>query len=145
MAPQTLVAPLVIGPDGSSAWDAGALHGRSRIEQGLQWVTAREQVPSPCSAWLVWVAMELDASNQPVRYKGLSASEILLNPAQGVGYKSVADHVNRISEAVRGQVNASRLDAAARASVSRHLMTLSGALWNDAPPSLRQALEQGRG
>ena len=145
MAPQTLVTALVIGPDGAAEFDAGALHGRSRLEHGLQWAVAREQVPEPSSAWLVWVAIELDGANQPVRFKGLSVSHVLINPVQRLGYKSLADHVNRISEAVQGRVTLARLDPAAREQVPQQLRALSSRLWQAASPEFRNAVESLHG
>jgi len=141
MAPQTLVTALVLSPDGSVELDAGALHGRSVFESQFQFVKPKTLVPNSQTAWIIWVAIELDASNQPLRYKGLSTSELLVNLQHRLGYKSLADQVNRISEAIQGQASVARLDASARRVVVEKLRQLDAKLWEHADPALRAALE----
>lgn len=140
-APQTLVATLVIGPDGSVRLDGGALHGRSELESGLQIVQKRELVGEGISCWIVWVVVELDEADKPLRYKGLSTSELFVNPDKRLGYRSLAEHVNRMSEAMRGGVNLTRLSAQERQKVKAQLMAIGAELWERSSTSLKQALE----
>ena len=44
MAPHTLVTAFTISSDGKIVADAGALHGRSELEQSVEWVQRRELV-----------------------------------------------------------------------------------------------------
>lgn len=141
VAPQTLVTALTISLDGKVTADPGALHGRSELESQIEWVTQRELVGEGASCWIVWVAVELDAANNPVRLKGASACELWVNPQARRGYKSVAESVNRMSEAMRGGVNVSRLSPQARASVKQQLIAIGRELWERSAASLRQALE----
>ena len=140
MAPQTLVAALILTPDGHAKLDAGALHGRSDLESQLTWVTQRALVAQGQSYWIVWVAIELDAVEKPVRYKGLSACEMVVNPKQQVGYKSLAEHVNRMSEAMRGGINLTKLKSESRALVQQQLIHLSQELWDHSSDLLKKAL-----
>ncbi len=140
MAPQTLVTALVIGPDGSVRVDAGALHGRSEVEGQLTWVPQRAQLDGGQPCWVVWVAVELDQANAPVRYQGLSVSEWVVNLQKRIGYKSLADQVNRLSEAMRGGVNVSRLSPDARGAVKGQLASMAPEAWERSPASLREAL-----
>ena len=141
MAPQTLVTVLTISPDGKVAADPGALHGRSELESQVEWVPRRELVGDGQSCWVVWVAVELDAANQPVRYKGVSVCELFVNAQTRRGYKNLAESVNRMAEAMRGGVDVSRLTPQTRASVKQRLVAIGRELWERSPESLRQVLE----
>ena len=141
MAPQTLVTAIVIGPDGAAKLDAGALHGRSELESRLQLVPTQAQVGHGQSCWITWVAIELDPSDKPLRYKGLSVSEVLVNLQQRLAYKSLADSVNRMSDAMQGKVNVSRLSPDHRRQVGQLLMATSQELWQRSAPALQKVFE----
>ncbi len=140
MAPQTLVTALLIGPDGQARFDAGALHGRSELESQLEFVRQRESVGAGKAVWVVWVAIELDADQRPLRYKGAAVSELLVNLEKRLGYKNLADQVNRMSEAMRGGVNLSKVSAEERALIRQHLVSLGAELLARASDSFKQAL-----
>ncbi len=140
-APHTLMIALIINPDGTVTLDPGALHGRSEIESAVNWVSSKELVSQGQSWWVVWIAAELDATNQPARYKGLSVGELVIDRQRQVGYKSVAGQVNRMSEAMRGVVSASRLSSEVRRRVKAQLISLGASLWEASPEALRRALE----
>ena len=140
MAPQTLVMALVLAPDGTVTIEPGALHGRSTIESALRFVQKREELTDAQTYWFVWVAIELDAANQPVRYKGLAASELWVDPTRRLGYKSVAESVNRMAEAMRGGVNLKRLGLKEHSAVREQLVSLSAEGWTRSSPSLKDAL-----
>ena len=141
MAPGILVAALVLSPDGQGKFDPGALHGRSELEGRLQFVGQRAAVSEGQSYWIVWVAIELDASNIPVRYCGLSVSELWVNLTQRIGYKSVAGQVNRMSEAMRGEVHLDLLAPPLRQALRQHLTSLNQAAWTSSSEALKKALE----
>ena len=140
MAPQTLVTVLVLSPDGTITIEPGALHGRSAIESSLRLVQKPDQVPDATVWWMVWVAVELDAANTPVRYKGVAVSELWVDPSRQVGCKVLAESVNRMAEAMRGGVNLKTLDAKSRALLQQQLASLSPEAWERSAPSLKEAL-----
>ncbi len=141
MAPQTLVTAFILAPDGTIRVDAGALHGRSEIERQVAMVSRQEFLEEGQPFFVVWVAIEIDAANHPVRYKGLSVCRMLIDPKQQVGYKSLSEHVNRMSEAMRGDVNISRLSPEQRRTVKQQLITLGLGLWEASDPVLTGALD----
>ena len=141
MAPQTLVTALIIDAAGHGKIDAGALHGRSEVEREVEWVGQRTLVPDAQVCWFVWIAIQLDASNTPVRYTGLSVSEVWVDPTRRLGYKSVAGHVNRMAEAMRGGVNVGALHGEAKRCVKQELVALSRVLWDQSAESLQQVLD----
>ena len=140
MAPQTLVAALILSPDGTIKVDAGALHGRSEIEQTLRMASSRGEPSSAKIYWFLWVAVELDGSNAPVRYKGIAASELFVDPATGVGYKMLTEQVNRMAEAMRGGVNLKTIGASERAAIRRYLMNFSSGVWEQSADTFKGAL-----
>ncbi len=141
MAPQTLVTVLLLRPDGRVTVEPGALHGRSELESQLTMVPKREEVGGGQPHWFVWVAVELDAANQPVRYKGLSVGEWFVNPDKRLGYKSLAEQVNRMGEAMRGGVNLAKLPPQHRPLVKQQLAAISSELWERATDAVKQSLE----
>lgn len=141
MAPQTLVTALILSPDGSLAVEPGALHGRSAIEQSVRLVTRREELgPDVQLHWCVWVAIELDGASQPVRYQGVAASELWIDPSNRLSYKVLAESVNRMAEAMRGGVNLKTMEAGSRAVIGRQLAALSCEVWDRSPEALKAAL-----
>ena len=89
--------------------------------------------------WVVWIAVEMDPANQLVRYKGVSVSEWLVNQETRVYYKSLAEAVNRMSEAMRGGVNVARLTPHARSAVKQQLISLGPELWDRTPSLIQEA------
>ncbi|MBI3319611.1 MAG: YwhD family protein [Candidatus Omnitrophica bacterium] len=141
MAPKTLVTALIITPEGGVTLEPGALHGRSELESRLHMVPKSELGEPTTSHWIVWVAMELDQAEKPFRYQGLSVCEMLVNRERRTGHKSLAEHVNRMAEALRGGVNVAKLTPQHRSLVKQQLMTMSHELWERSAEPLKAALE----
>ena len=141
MAPQTLVTALIVSPDGTATLDPGALHGRSRLEGQLRLVNKRQEVGQAESFWIAWVALELDEAKAPVRYLGISVSQLLVNHSEQLGYKSVAEQVNRMSESMRGEAKLAQLSRSQRIAVKEQLLAIGAPLWAEASDVFRKAVE----
>ncbi len=141
MAPHTLVTALVVSPDGFVKLDPGALHSRSEVESALEFVKQRELVRNGAIWWVVWVAVELDASNRPLRYHGVSVSEMVIDAPASRGYKSLAEHVNRMSEAMRGGITLGTLKPEFRPSVKEQLFAVGGPLWEASSSQFTQVFD----
>jgi len=140
MAPHTLVTALIVTPQGEVSLEPGALHGRSALESRLTMVPQRALLGEGEVFLVVWVAIELDASDNPFRYKGLTVSELFVNAKQHLAFKSLAEHVNRMSGAIRGDVNATQVSPAARRGVKAQLINMGTEVWNRSAPSFQEAL-----
>ena len=140
MAPQTLVTALIVSPDGSVKLDPGVLHGRSEMESRLEMAPQKSLVGEGQSIWVVWVAIELDQANAPLRYKGMAVSELWVNLQQRLGYKSMAEQVNRMSEAMRGGVNVARLTPQNRTAVKQKLLSVGAEVWERSAGEIKDAL-----
>ena len=139
-APGILLTALILSPDGTVVVDPGALHGRSELEQSLQIAPAFDQVTDAQVYRIVWVAVELDGTDAPVRYAGVSVSELWVDPVRKVGYKMLAEHVNRMTDAMRGGSSVHTLGAHERSLVAQQLASLSPALWERTADALKGAL-----
>ena len=140
VTPGTLLTALILAPDGTITLDPGALHGRSELEQSVQIEPAFDQVQNARVYWIIWVAVALDESDAPVRYTGVAVSEFWIDPMQKIGYKVLAEHVNRMAEALRGGINLKTLGAPERALIARTLASLDPATWERTAYALRGAL-----
>ncbi len=141
MAPNTLVTALVLSPDGDVVLDAGALHGRSAVEGPVaEWVKRREDAGHAASYWMIWVAVELDAAQQPLRYLGIAASEVLINAQDRLGYKSVAGQVNRMAEAMQGRVSLEPLSFVERQRLREELIRLDPEAWERSASLVKDTL-----
>ena len=140
VSPGTLLTALILAPDGTIVLDPGALHGRSELEQSVQMVPVFDRVSNAQVYWIVWVAIALDAPKTPVRYTGVAVSELWVDPLQKIGYKVLAEHVNRMTEALRGGLNLKTLGAPERALIARQLASLGPAIWERTADVLKGAL-----
>ena len=140
MAPGILVMPLLLAPDGKVTVEPGALHGRSGIETQLERAASRDALKRVQRYWFIWVAVELDAKSNPVRYKGLSASEFFVDPLTKHSYKALAEQVNRISEAIGGHANLKTIEPAGKSAIREELVRLSRSVWDAATPTVKDAL-----
>ena len=139
MGPDICMTALLVSPDGGASLEPGALHGRSRVEEGIRFVPQRDELGGGAQLhWLIWLAIELDG-DRPVRYIGASASELWIDPERKIGWKVLATQVNGMSSALRGTVSLAGIGAREKAIAARQLMALSGDAW-DASPDLKAAL-----
>ena len=140
LAPQLLVTALVLSPAGELTVDAGALHGRSAVESQLRLATTRDALKTPQLYWLIWVAVALDAANSPQRYKGIAASELWVDPASQSAYKVLAEHVNRIADAMLGRVTLKTLGPKEKTLIRRQLAALDAQAWERSDAAFKDAL-----
>lgn len=125
--------------DGDRAWfDEAALHGRTALEQSVRWAKSPDEVPGGRTVHPVWVYIR-PAPGGGFRYVGLVAVSMRIDEAAGVGYKSLAHHVNQLSKAMNGHVDLSELDAAGRAALLEALKKYPEVLANS-PEAVKEAL-----
>lgn len=132
----TLTAVVV---DGDKGWfDEAALHGRTAIEQKVRWQARREDVPEGRSIYPVWVYIR-PAGRGQFQYFGVVATEIVIDEAAGVGYKSLGDQVNRLEKAMKGHIDLSLLDERGRRALAAALAQYPEVLENSRD-ELKEAL-----
>lgn len=124
--------------DGEKGWfDEAATHGRTALEQGVQWQKQATDVPNGRHIDIVWLFIK------PIKgeyvYHGVTASSMVIDEEAEIGYKYLADHANQLGKAVKGTVDLNRLGDVAKATLIRTLNTYPEVLQNSSA-ELKEAL-----
>lgn len=120
--------------------DNGAVHAKSELERGVQFVKTLEEVPNPRTVWGVWITLHRFEGNVQ-GYYGATCFVLHLDGAAKVAYKSLAQQVNNMEKAVRGNVDLLALTADARARLGEFLGQVRPELWQHASSEFRAAFE----
>lgn len=139
IAPGVLIMPVLISPDGTIQPDPGFLHGRSQIEKSVTMVDSVERLENPQLFWIAWVAVEINDANLPVRFLGTSVSELFIDSSNKLGYKNLADQVNRMSEAMSGQIKLASLSL--QGQLSEWLQKSTPELWQKSSATFQSAFK----
>ncbi len=123
----TLTAVVI---DGDNAFfDAGALHGRSQAQQGIQFSKNEADVPEGARVPMVFLGVRGTEPGE-ARYEGMIACLLLINRAAGLGWRDLTQEALAMRRVLDGTVNLDRLTADERATLQRALEEpLGGALW----------------
>ena len=125
--------------DGDRAWfDEAALHGRTALEQAVRWVKSPDEVPNGRTVNPVWVYIR-PARGGGFQYYGLVAVSMVIDEQNGVGWKSLAEHVNQLSKCMNGHVDLQLLDERGRAALLAALRQYPDVLENS-PDTVKAAL-----
>ncbi|HEY8484576.1 MAG TPA: YwhD family protein [Longimicrobiales bacterium] len=142
-APATRVSlHAVLVRDGEAHFDDGALHGRSLVEAGIEWVGSKEELEAPERWGVVWVAVTHDAGGSRA-YSGLVANELWVDPLARRGFKDLARHVNGMDEATNGRVDLGALRPGEREALRRALVAEDPEAWDRASLAVVQAFRSG--
>ncbi|MDB5085998.1 MAG: hypothetical protein JWN30_2884 [Bacilli bacterium] len=117
--------------------DNGAIHGKSRVERGIQF-TARspEEVAGGERIFVVWVTLK--RAEAGMGYNGVCASQLIVNREAAVGYKSMPELVNKMDHAMKGKLELEILPDADRTRLGEFLKQFRGGeLWACAQPGVQ--------
>lgn len=132
----TMITAVLI--DGEKGWfDEAATHGRTPLEQGVEWVSSPEQVPSGRRIDVVWLYIK--PHKESYTYHGATASHMIIDETAKKGYKYLADHANQLAKALKGGIDLSGLSETAKATLKQVLNTYPDVLENS-PQALKEAL-----
>ncbi|MDA8346210.1 MAG: YwhD family protein [Thermaerobacter sp.] len=136
----TLLGVLV--RNGEAKVDDAVLHGRSDVERGIRFSAERGELV-PTETWgVVFIAMKNGPSG--LFYQGATAMQILIDRPARRGHRDIALSVNRMSEAVAGQVVLDDLPPEDRTAVAGLLEERGRDVWERTPEERRRAI-QGTG
>ena len=125
--------------DGDTAKiDLGLLHAKSSVERGIKFSTNKEDVPNGKLYWVVWVAV--DQNERGSYYAGVAACPMLIDREARRGWKILADHVNRMSDALKKRIRVSELGAVEKKALRDLLISHDEKMWNNSSEELKQAL-----
>lgn len=98
----TVITAILI--DGDKAWfDDAATHGRTPLEQGIEWKSSPDEVENGRRIDIVWLYIK-PAKGDYV-YHGATYSHMLIDEAAKTGYKHLAGHANQLAKALKGGID----------------------------------------
>ncbi|PWI58932.1 YwhD family protein [Sulfoacidibacillus thermotolerans] len=87
--------------------DNGAIHGKAKIDQGIQYEKSLQQVSNPRKVAIVWLSLYRRDGNQG--FHGAAACESFIDQQSGKGYKNLIEQANQMEKAVKGRVDLTNL------------------------------------
>lgn len=128
----------IIVRDGVAKVDDAVLHGRSDIERGIRFTQDRAAVTGGDVYHVVYVAMR--GADGGLYYQGACAVELLIDRPNRRGFRDIAASVNRISDAVDGEVDLGAMSHPDREALVALLEERGRDVWQRTPESVRQRL-----
>ena len=134
----TLTAVVI---DGDYAFfDAGALHGRSQAQQGIQFSRDTADVPNGRRVVMVFLGVR-DKEPETARYEGMMACSLLIDRETKTGWRDLTQEALAMRRVLDGTVDLKGLTDGERAALERALTeSLGGALWNNTDETRKAAV-----
>jgi hypothetical protein len=135
------MSPVIIDVEaGTAVVDMGALHARSDIERRIRFSADKADLQGGGKKyWLVWVNTEV--TKEGPHYSGAAAAEMIIHREIKRGYKILADHVNKMDKALKGNVDLSEMDTKSKKVLGEFLKSIAPGQWEKANPELKAQLE----
>ncbi len=125
--------------DGDQAYiDQGAIHGKSKIERGVRFSMNRDEVPNGRKCWVVWVAV--GHREDGAYYAGVTACEMSIDSEARRGWKILADHVNRMDDALKRRFVLDDLNDAEKQTLRKVLIDHNSEWWERSDAALKERL-----
>ncbi len=134
----TLTAVVI---DGDYAFfDAGALHGRSQAQQGIQFSRDPADVPEGRRVAMVFLGVR-DKEPETAHYEGMIACALLIDSTAKVGWRDLTQEAMAMRRVLDGTVQLDGLTAPERIALRRALEEpLGGALWKNTDDARKTAV-----
>jgi hypothetical protein len=120
--------------------DMGLIHAKSVVERGIRFTSQDDEVEGGKEYWVVWVAM--DRNDQGPYYAGLAVCPMRINAETRRGWKNLAEHVNRMDDALKRRVKVEGLSAESKQALRQFLEQRDPAVWENSPTELKEALAE---
>jgi YwhD family len=118
--------------------DLGLIHAKSAVERGIKFTSNREEVPDGKQYWVVWVVVDRD-ENGPY-YAGVAACPMVVDHEKRIGWKNLAEHVNRMDDALKHRIRLSVLGETEKKALRELLMSRNPEMWENSKQELKEAL-----
>lgn len=139
VAGKTTVATAVLIDGDTAFFDEAATHGRSPLEQGIEWVSSPEQLTQARRVFVVWLFIRPDRTTREYVYHGAVAVDMLIDDQAKQGYKRLGHHAKQLGRALQGEIDLDILDASAKERLVEALSQYPAAL-QSSRDELKQAL-----
>ncbi len=120
--------------------DNGAIHGKSQLEKNLTFVKTKDELQNPREILVFWITLKRFDGVQG--FFGAMPYVLLIDDAARQGYKSLAEQVNKMEKAVKGQVDLTGVPEAVIHRVRDFLRQVRPDLWEHAAPAFRAAFTE---
>lgn len=141
--PDELASLSAVIIDGDSIFvDNGAIHGKSRVERGIQFgAKSPDQIPDGRRVVVVWITLKR-GENGGTGYHGLCASiPFSINGEAQLGYKSLPDQVNKMGAAMQGKIQLDLLTIDEKVQFAAFLKGFrNGETWSNTRPDVLDVL-----
>jgi YwhD family len=119
--------------------DNGAIHAKSQLERSVTFVKSKDELESPRSVYVFWITLK--RLEGKMGFHGAMPFVLWIDEQAKLGYKSLAEQVNKMDKAVRGQIDVNGIPDDVRRKVREFLVQLRPDLWENAAPAFRAAFE----
>lgn len=117
--------------------DLGLIHAKSALERGIKFTTNRDEVDGELY-WVVWVAV--DRNEHGPYYAGVAACPMVVNKETRRGWKNLAQHVNRMDDALKRKNRLDDLDKQEKEQLKNFLVNHEPSMWENSSDELKHAL-----
>jgi YwhD family len=119
--------------------DNGAIHAKSELERSVTFAKSKDELSSPRLVYVFWITLK--RSEGKMGFHGAMPFVIWIDEQAKLGYKSLAEQVNKMDKAVRGQIDLSDIPDEVRLKVRDFLVNLRPDLWENAATAFRAAFD----
>lgn len=135
---ENLTAVLIDGDD--IFIDNGAIHGKSRLERGVDFRAALkpEDVPNGRPVHVVWVTLKRYENG--MGFNGICASTLVIDGETNIGYKPMGALVNQMSYVVKGKIDLQGVSEEQRKKLAAFLQEVRADLWANTPEEVKQTI-----
>ncbi|GMA49440.1 hypothetical protein GCM10025857_07970 [Alicyclobacillus contaminans] len=137
-ADDTLKGLSALFVDGDKVFvDNGAIHAKSQLERSLTFVKSADELTDPRTVYVFWITLK--RRDGQMGFHGAMPFVLLVDETNRLGYKSLAEQVNKMDKAVKGQVDVTGVPEAVVAAARDYLVRVRPDLWEHAAPEFRAA------
>lgn len=120
--------------------DLGLIHAKSSVERGIRFIHNREEIEDGILYWVVWVA--IDRSESGPYYAGITACSMVIDHKSRKGWKNLAEHVNRMDDALKRRIKINDLNKVEKQALQRLLIENDESMWNNSKEECKQSFLQ---
>lgn len=118
--------------------DLGLIHAKSAVERGIKFTPNKEEVPNGKLYWVVWVAVDRDEKGP--YYAGVAACPMTIDRESRKGWKNLAEHVNRMDDALKRRIRIEALGEVEKAALKQLLISHNKQMWENSRAELKEQL-----
>jgi hypothetical protein len=118
--------------------DLGLIHAKSVVERGIQFTSNPEEVPQGKPYWIVWIA--IDRAEYGPYYAGATACSMIVDKEKRKGWKNLAEHVNRMDDALKRRIQLTQLGDREKAALKKLLIEHNPEMWENSKAELKEQL-----